>query len=568
MIQPALALCLAAALAAGPAGAGAQQPVADTAALRNEIEQLNRSMIAAFNRSPASVASFYTDDARVIGGGQRTQGRAQIDAYWAQFAGYRDWSLEVLTVGGHPSAPWLLGRSTITGPSGRTQAVDFLGVLRRMPDGALKYQIDFFTSAAGGAGVPTRRQPPVSAVPASTGPRTPFSGPARTVLAAGVVDVPLEKIGQFYYVDVRLNGRPFRFTVETGAGFFAISARAAAELELRVDTVEVMPGYRAPVARVDSLAMHGVAFHQLSARIVPSFAGSEFDGVISIPVLRDLLATLDLGASRLRLERGELPAPNGRDVLAIAGKDRGQRVDFEMRLGGVSVPAVIDTRSYISVLAPDSMERELKLADSPRFIGNAYGPSVGAFTLRGAHLSSGIRVGEYVIERPAIVLRNRPGVVVGVPFLEQFAITIDQRNQRIRFARPGRGSVAVVPPAEWETDTTRAPATLAQGSPPGGAAPGPRRAVTGPTPAARPMGFNLAGTGNGELTVVNLLPGSNGDKAGIRDGDQLVEFDGMAARAMNPAGFRASVEKGVPIKVIVLRDGKQLEFMIQPQAGQ
>lgn len=386
---------------------------------------------------------------------------------------------------------------------------------------------------------------------------SPFSGPARTALASSSVEVPLTKAGAFYFADVRMNGRPFRFTVETGAGFFGISARAAQALGLRVDSVEVTPGYRAPVAVVDSLTVSGATFQTLTARVVPAFDDAGFDGIISIPVLRQVLATLDLGSSRLVLERGSLPAPNGRDVFAFAGLDRGRRVDFEMSLGGVTVPAVLDTRSYIPLVVPDSLESALRLNSAPRFVGNAMGPSLGTFTLRGARLAADLRFGSFGVQRPAILFRNRPGVVVGVPFMEQFAITIDQQARRIRFARREPGALAVIPPQDWET--TQAPAAGARG-------PAPR--VAGATPTARPMGFNLMGAPGGELAVTNLVPGSTAERAGIRNGDRVVEFDGTPVAAMSPAIFRAAVAKGTPVKVVVQREGGRVEFMIQPQPAQ
>jgi len=520
--------CLALAVCIGPGliprGADGQQPPvsgmlsrpAVPATLRKEIEDLNQAMVAAFKRNPASVASFYTDDARIIGGGARHEGRAAIDAYWAQATMFKDWSLEVFDAGGSATSPWLLGRSTLTGQSDRTMVTDFLGVLRRMPDGSLKYQVDFYTACSANrrtgientsAGV-TSPQPPrlqqtapssqvsqVSQVSPSSPslspePRTPFNGPARTTLTTGVVDVPLAKAGQYYYVDVQMNGKPFRLTLETGAGFFAISARAATVLGLRVDSVEVSPGYRAPVTLVESLTLPGVRFDTIAARVMPLFDSFDFDGIISIAVLRDLLATIDLGASRLRLERGSLPVPNGRDVLPIAGKDRGGRVDFEMSLGKVTVPAVIDTRSYLSIIAPDSLEGSLHLGAAPRFVGNARGPSMGTFTLRGTHLATDARIGAFSVRRPGMVLRNRPGVVVGVPFIEQFAITIDQRNQRIRFARPGRAALAVIPPEDWETVSGAAGSGTSSSS--AGTAPksGPTPRTARPVPSGRPMGFN------------------------------------------------------------------------------
>ena len=119
--------------------------------LRAEIEALHAAMTEALRKDPASVSRFYTDDARIIGGGRALSGRAEMDAYWAQASMFTDWSLEVIESGGSPSEPWVLGRSTLTSRSGRTMVTTYLGILQRGSDGALRYRIDMYTRAPGAA---------------------------------------------------------------------------------------------------------------------------------------------------------------------------------------------------------------------------------------------------------------------------------------------------------------------------------------------------------------------------------------------------------------------------------
>src|SRR5919112_4372529 len=122
--------------AAAVAALAANQPAST---LRTEIDALNRSMVEAFKRDPATVAAYYSDTSAIIGGGQRTQGRAAIDTYWRQGAMFTSWSLETLETGGHPDAPWQYGRSVAQGRSGRTMETFFVGVLRRQSGGELKF---------------------------------------------------------------------------------------------------------------------------------------------------------------------------------------------------------------------------------------------------------------------------------------------------------------------------------------------------------------------------------------------------------------------------------------------
>lgn len=410
--------------------------------LRTEIDSLHATMIAAFKRDPASVAPFYTDDAKIIGMGMNRSGRAQVDQYWSQGMGASDWILEVVEVGGTREAPWVLGRSTIVGTGGRRMATDYMAVLARGSDGRLRYRIDLFTPGQ------SRQSEPVPArVPAQVPDRGPAqSDRAPTVSLSRPTDIPLEKIGNFYYVNVAVNGRPFRFTLETGANFFAVSSRLARALQLNVDSAagESRAG---GTVHIDALTIGGARLTNLTAAVTTLFESSPdtFDGIISIPVLREFLATIDLPRRVLRLERGALPAANGRDILAIAGKDRGGRVDVMLDLGGSSTAAVLDTRSFIGLSLPDSLEPRLSFVDSVRSMGQARGPSLGTFTLRRGQLISALRLGGFEAPKPVVIFRDRGGSVIGVPILEQFVITLDIANGRLRFTRPDGSTTFTVP---------------------------------------------------------------------------------------------------------------------------
>lgn len=141
---PLLLVALAAIPPANAQGRPDRQP-----SLRAEIQAVNDSMVAAFNRGDLlAVARFYTDDARVDGEkGAVVVGRQAIDRYWTGIQGAKSWTLEIIEVGGPRDTPWQVGRSTLvqSSPQGdRVSVVEFLAVWRRDARGGLRLAVDYY----------------------------------------------------------------------------------------------------------------------------------------------------------------------------------------------------------------------------------------------------------------------------------------------------------------------------------------------------------------------------------------------------------------------------------------
>jgi uncharacterized protein (TIGR02246 family) len=126
------------------------QATTDTAALRREVEQLNRGMEEAVNRGDLkAAAAFYADDAIVRTAGQIVaQGRKQVDEYFTGIAHAKSWKLDVIQVGGTRDNAWQVGRSTLVhGQPERTSVVQFLVIWQRQRDGKLRVALDYYHSA-------------------------------------------------------------------------------------------------------------------------------------------------------------------------------------------------------------------------------------------------------------------------------------------------------------------------------------------------------------------------------------------------------------------------------------
>jgi uncharacterized protein (TIGR02246 family) len=140
-----LALVLSVACVRTPVADGRNAP----ASLRAEIEGINRQLEEAFNRGDMmAVASYYTDDARLVGPrGQEIRGRAAIDAYWRNVRNPKSWRLEAFDIGGSRDEAYQFGRSTLvqTGTAGdRTSVADFVVIWKRGSDGRLRMALDFY----------------------------------------------------------------------------------------------------------------------------------------------------------------------------------------------------------------------------------------------------------------------------------------------------------------------------------------------------------------------------------------------------------------------------------------
>ncbi|HTS38735.1 MAG TPA: site-2 protease family protein [Candidatus Solibacter sp.] len=79
--------------------------------------------------------------------------------------------------------------------------------------------------------------------------------------------------------------------------------------------------------------------------------------------------------------------------------------------------------------------------------------------------------------------------------------------------------------------------------------------------------IGVAGWAPKEKTVMitDLTPGKPADKAGLKEGDQILELDGQPVPALAMMVQSLEVTKDKPIEITVLRDGQQKPFTVTPQ---
>lgn len=263
--------------------------------------------------------------------------------------------------------------------------------------------------------------------------------------ASVAADLPMLFRGPEPAVEVMVNGQgPFLFAIDTGATEEArVDSSLVARLGLRVSgTSTYSDGSKKKtklgLVRLDSLAVGGIEFRNVKAatRDYNRPNRPHIDGLLAFDLFHDYLLTLDYPARRVRLERGALPAVDGGQILPL--KRVHDHPAVEITIGSQRVVAEIDSGNVVhSFLFPASLVERLSLVTKPIALGKAH-TITNDFEILEAELKDNIRLGEYEFTQPLISFPTPfPFANIGSKFLNQFAITFDRKNNRVRFFRPG-----------------------------------------------------------------------------------------------------------------------------------
>ena len=277
----------------------------------------------------------------------------------------------------------------------------------------------------------------------------PAEKPHKTRLHQRTVSVPMEFWGPRPVVHARINGKgPFRLDVDTGTSLPAVIDDDVLR-KLGVPVPEKVPALgavedAAPV-RVASLTIGGAEFSDVP--IIPAdfagFLGAGPDtpvGIIGLPLFKDCLITFDYPARQFVFTTGELPA-SGENTLPYSPNPQADfGVTVEIKVAGHPVKAHIDTGSPASVTLLTKWKDKLPLAAPPRVLGRARTPS-GETTVYAATLDGVVQIGSLTFERPKINFADLGPMEtfdcgnIGSALLNDFAMTIDQKNRRVQLHR-------------------------------------------------------------------------------------------------------------------------------------
>lgn len=261
------------------------------------------------------------------------------------------------------------------------------------------------------------------------------------------VEVPMLFRGPTPAVEVMINGKgPFIFAIDTGAqGSARVDSSLVEKLELkpagqiRAGDGSGMGTRMMDVIKLDSLAIGSLRFQNVEAptrnyNMNPN--APHVDGILGFNLFSEYLLTLDFPAKRVRIERGELPKADEREVLSYDGS-RGIPV-IELSVGSLKVNAHIDSGNMSGgVVVPESLVQQLQLASEPKVVGRAK-TVTNDFEIKEAALKGSVKLGRYEFNDPLITFAPIfHDSNVGSKMLSSFTLTFDQKNHRVRFIRQG-----------------------------------------------------------------------------------------------------------------------------------
>ena len=200
-----------------------------------------------------------------------------------------------------------------------------------------------------------------------------------------------------------------------------------------------------PIVRIDTLQIGEAVAAGVDApsRDYNQGKADRIDGVIALNLFRDYLVTLDFEQGRLRIASGSLPDPDGRELFAYGGS-RGI-AELPISVGGQSVVADVDTGSMGGITMPSPMADTLTLASPPAVVGRAVTVS-GTIEITAAPLKGAVTIGRHTIANPMVEFASvMPRVNLGIRVLRHFALTFDQRRQRLRLSRSSTAPIELGP---------------------------------------------------------------------------------------------------------------------------
>ncbi|HET9638173.1 MAG TPA: retropepsin-like aspartic protease [Allosphingosinicella sp.] len=268
-------------------------------------------------------------------------------------------------------------------------------------------------------------------------------------LAIGGGDIDARKVESRLSVEVRVNGRgPYQFVVDSGADTSVVGLRIARDLQLPLGTPVVLNNMtdRNIVDRVhvDALSLGPSVIRNLQ---LPALRESDLGGagMIGIDALARQRLMLDFETRSIRVEDASRPAKSlPGDIVVTARLQRGQLILTEVKAGRLSLDAVIDTGSQITIGNSALRDKLVRRRIGKFKTVTATGVTGTTVNLQLAQVGE-LRLGSVTLRNVPMAfadvppfevfgLADRPALLLGTDLLETFRrVSLDFRARKVRF---------------------------------------------------------------------------------------------------------------------------------------
>jgi hypothetical protein len=267
-------------------------------------------------------------------------------------------------------------------------------------------------------------------------------------LAIGGEDLKARNFSTRLIVEVKINGRgPYRFVVDSGADTSVVGLRIARDLQLPLGTPAVLNATTARSivdrVKVAELSIGSSTFRDLQ---LPALKEMDVggDGLIGIDALVEQRLMMDFEKRLIKVEDARIPfRSEPGEIVVTARRSRGQLILTHVRAGNISLDAVIDTGSEVSI--GNSALREKLLRSNRQFwLADATGVTGVTVKIQMAMIDE-LKLGPVTLRNVPIAfadvppfkvfgLADEPALLIGTDLLESFRrVSLDFRARKIRF---------------------------------------------------------------------------------------------------------------------------------------
>jgi hypothetical protein len=264
------------------------------------------------------------------------------------------------------------------------------------------------------------------------------------ILGQQRTEVPMRFRGSMPVVDVYVNGEgPFLFAIDTGGqGQARADTTLVEKLKLKkIGQVQASDGsgnnsLTLDLVGMDTLRIGDMEFKKLEAltrNYNRSPRLSKIDGILGLNLFADHLLTLDYPNKKVIIEKSELPAANGQNILNFGNADG--IASIELNIGGEKLNAHIDSGNMVGAsVLPSKLVEKQEIIGQPQVVGQARTVS-NTFEIKQAKLKGSIRFGQFEFKQPLVTYPSPRSANIGSQLLKEFAITFDQKNKRLKLKR-------------------------------------------------------------------------------------------------------------------------------------